>query len=284
MNWISKLAIVIVFGAVVSTDALGKAWKGIVPLRSTRADVERMLGTPSQNLEVSSFYSMAEESVVIAYQVGACQESPGMFGIGWNVPKDTVIAIGVIPKRAIRRDEITREGSFKTEPTDGGFVYYVNKVDGLTIETFKDKVTLVHYEPEASQETLRCPRVQKCCIHFFPRFDEYEKLSWADEKARLDNYVIHMRNDNLRGVLIVYGKNPAARRKLLQRAERARNYLSNVRGLEAQRLLMVDGGYKDRAVTELNFHSIAGAMNRVYLFPQKDPVPATRKKLLRVRS
>jgi hypothetical protein len=119
---------------------------------------------------------------------------------------------------------------------------------------------------------MRCPQGEKCCFDVFPKFDEYGRLPFDDEKARLDNFVIQMRERNARGALVVFGENPAERRKMLQRAERARSYAVKVLGLEPMRMLVIDGGYRNQSVTVLHLYAIAGFASQMIFFPEKDPV------------
>jgi hypothetical protein len=149
-------------------------------------------------------------------------------------------------------------------------LYFTNERDGLAVETYNGNVTLVTYSPPATESHLHCPRVQECCADFFPKFDEYGHLPFSDEKARLDNFVIQMRARLGRGALVVVGENAATRSKLIRRAERAKRYLVQTRGLEPQRLLILDGGYRPQSVTELHLYSIGGAANYIHLFPEKD--------------
>lgn len=44
--------------AVVSPDASAKPWKGILPLRSTRADVTRILGNATKDLAWSQYFDL----------------------------------------------------------------------------------------------------------------------------------------------------------------------------------------------------------------------------------
>jgi hypothetical protein len=113
--------------------------------------------------------------------------------------------------------------------------------------------------------------VQKCCLDLFPRFDEYADLSFEDQIARLDNYLIRMNEMLGRGAMIIYGDSRSARRILMKRAARVRRYLERKRGFARQRLLIVDGGYKDRSITALDLYTIGGEVSRIHLFPQKDP-------------
>lgn len=67
-------------------------WHGVVPLHSTRADVERLLGQPNAKY---GRYDIGNELVTIKY-------SSGNAGQCWDVPKGTVINITVDYHRTIR--------------------------------------------------------------------------------------------------------------------------------------------------------------------------------------
>ena len=251
-------------------ESAAQSWKGIVPLRSTRADVTRILGAPTNDSDGVSFFSLRDAVVVVHYQTAACDKD--QFGFGWNVPAGTVTDIGVVPKTTIDKELFTREGKFEKRSVVPALVYYIDRTSGLTVETYKDKVSLLTYSPTEAQENMRCPRVEKCCFDVFPKFDEYGRLPFDDEKARLDNFVIQMRERNARGALVVYGENPTARRKMVQRAERAKNYVVKGLGFEPLRLLVIDGGYRNESVTALHLYGIAGLASQMIFFPEKDPV------------
>jgi hypothetical protein len=247
-----------------------KDWRGITPLHSTVTDVERQLGPPAKRSDSSLYYNLSDQIVVITIQTESCDGFGGKFGFGWNVPAGTVAEIGVIPKSTLKKDRFVIGSDFKSKDANAGFLYFTNEKDGLAVETYNGNVTLVTYSPSANEARLKCPRVQECCVDFFPRFDEYGRLAFSDEKARLDNFVIQMRERLGRGALVVLGENAAARSKLMRRAQRAKRYLMQTRGLEPQRLLILDGGYKEQPVTELHLYPIGGEVSRIYLFPEKD--------------
>jgi len=255
----------------LATVCVAKEWRGIVPLKSTRADVERLLGEPKQKSSFAYYYRFHDELAVVWFQSRPCDQC----GLGWHVPVETVTTIGVIPLLAQAPKPSDIEG-FKSEVTDGGFVYYTNEVDGLTVETLKGKVTSLQYEPEKRLEHLWCVPGD-CIVDFSRNFDEYSLLSWEDEKARLDNFGIRLKEEMGRGVIVVSGPNEAQRAKLLNHAVRARKHLETI-GLEPQRILIADGGYREMSLFELSFYSIGGFKYRVYLRPEKDPQkPPTRK-------
>ena len=249
---------------------LSKEWRGITPVHSTVKDVERQLGPPTKRSSFALYYNLSDEIALVRVQNESCDDTAGKFGIGWNVPIGTVTEIGIIPKRTFTKDRFVIGNDFKSESANAGFVYFRNEKDGLSVETHKGAVTLVTHSPTAAESHRRCPRVQECCIDFFTNFDQYALLPFQDEKARLDNFVIQMREMMFRGGIVIYGENPTARMKLLKRAQRAKRYLVQTRGLESQRLLIIDGGYREESITELRLYMIGGETIRIYQFSEKD--------------
>src|SRR5579885_3547155 len=84
------------------------------------------------------------------------------------------------------------------------------------------------------------------------RFDEFPSIAFDDDKARLDNMAIELQNDpGSTGYIIAY----AGRRSRPGEAERMGNraigYLTTVRGLSRDRLVFVNGGYRDTNSFEL---------------------------------
>ena len=84
------------------------------------------------------------------------------------------------------------------------------------------------------------------------RFDEFPSVAFDDDKARLDNLAIELQNNpGAIGYVIVYGgrHSRAGHAEIL--GERTRNYLVDTRGIEASRVQIVKGGYRERAAYEL---------------------------------
>jgi hypothetical protein len=72
------------------------------------------------------------------------------------------------------------------------------------------------------------------------KFDEYGNIKFNDEKARLDNFASELQNKaGSQGYIVGYG---ACEGEGLARANRAKDYLVNTRGIDAGRVTVVDGG------------------------------------------
>ena len=84
------------------------------------------------------------------------------------------------------------------------------------------------------------------------RFDEFPSISFDDDKARLDNFAIELQNNpTARGYVLAYaGGNtrPGTAEGLGQRALR---YLAQRRGIDPSRIVVVNGGYRERNAYEL---------------------------------
>lgn len=75
-------------------------------------------------------------------------------------------------------------------------------------------------------------------------FDEYGRICWEDEKARLDNFAIELLNyRNTIGDIIVYDGERACRGEAIARAVRAKKYMVEYRKVEPDRIVWRWGGY-----------------------------------------
>jgi hypothetical protein len=90
-----------------------------------------------------------------------------------------------------------------------------------------------------------CGKTGSCTTPIRPKvlprkFDEYGNIRFNDEKARLDNFAIQLQNEpTAQGYIIGYGSCGAEGQT---RANRAKDYLVNTRGIDAGRIVVVDGG------------------------------------------
>ncbi|MFL6256774.1 MAG: hypothetical protein ACJ74T_17350 [Pyrinomonadaceae bacterium] len=84
------------------------------------------------------------------------------------------------------------------------------------------------------------------------KVDEYGNIKFNDEKARLDNYAIELQNDpTAQGYLVCYGGRTGRTGEAQRRCDRAKNYLVSTRGIDAARIVTVDGGFREELTVEL---------------------------------
>lgn len=97
------------------------------------------------------------------------------------------------------------------------------------------------------------------------KFDEYGNINRDDEKARLDNFAIQLQQEpDAKGYIIVYAGRRGRPGDAQKRAARARDYLVSMRGIDASRIVTLDGGTRDDLTVEL------------WLVPTGAPAPTPR--------
>jgi PKD domain len=114
-----------------------------------------------------------------------------------------------------------------------------------------------------------CPRTASCTTPIEAevpkecrKVDEYGDIKFNDEKARLDNFASSLQTEaGSQGYIIGYG---ACEGQGLARANRAKDYLVNTRGIDAGRVIVIDGGCRAELWVEL------------YVCPPGAPAPQAR--------
>jgi len=255
--------VAILAGVVLFTPgaANGKAWRGIVPLHSTRADVERLLG-PS-NVEDSG-YDIGGDQVRIDYSSQGCQES---LPAGWKVPANTVVSISVSSKNEIKLADVLVDGKRYDQiyGVHTPHVDYVDVMEGVRYSTLDGAVqTIRYFGSEADDKKLRCgeykyaapvPTGAKNKFEQVP-YDSYGRIPFEDAEARLDNFMVELENLNegkphYRGFIIVYAGRSAYATEASGIAACAKNYLVSVRQADPETVIAADGGHRDELTVEL---------------------------------
>src|SRR6266496_2215459 len=264
MNNIKSIITCVCMALIVVGFSQAKGWRGIVPLHSTRAEVERLLGAPRESRGVASTYETNAERVLVFYSAGQCKEGTSNV---WNVPRDTVLSLTVHPNAKLLVDDLRLDKTKYERVPDyhvQSVVYYFNKEEGVRIsaralEREGENVDSITYEPAAKDSYLRCsnssaqradPNEKEYLIR---KFDEYSDLSFEDEKARLDNFAIYLQKSEpeFKGYIIVYAGQGMPSSEALTRAKRAKDYLVKVRSIEAARIVTIDGGCREKLEVEL---------------------------------
>jgi hypothetical protein len=259
-----KLIITCVFTVLAMVAILqAKGWRGLVPLHSTRTDVERLLGAPKESRGVASTYETKDERVIVFYSAGQCKESQSN---DWNVPRDTVVSITVHPNAKLLVDDLKLDKMKYERVADyhvQGIVYYFSKEHGVRIsarllENEGEDVYSITYEPTPEDSHLRCTAAPKRQTSEYEesiirKFDEYSDISVEDEKARLDNFAIYLLKNGpqFQGYIIVYAARSTRSGEAQARAKRAKDYLVKVRGIKETRIVTIDGGCRHRLEVEL---------------------------------
>jgi hypothetical protein len=138
-----------------------KDWRGLVPLKSTRADVERVLGTSDVNTNSERMtYYLPNVVVFINFTANPkCQRT--LPYESWDVAPGTVTAISIKLRRSVLVSEagvdLTKFKKIKGDHDVVDHFYYSNIEDGFSIEVGQNYVGGYLYEPGSAQKHLLCP-------------------------------------------------------------------------------------------------------------------------------
>ena len=148
MNTIPKPLGAIFIGILFCSVAQAKAWRGITPLKSTRADVERLLGKPG----VHGRYQFKNERAYIYYAEGSCDKKDQRCEC--LISEDTVLNISVELETEMRFSKLRIDKS-KYKKTyasnDPDLAVYANDEEGIIYDVSEsnDDVSHIWYTASA---------------------------------------------------------------------------------------------------------------------------------------
>src|SRR5688572_16571330 len=231
---------------ISATSLAAKDWRGILPMHSTRADVEALLGPPKPPPPDRAYILHKGRSIYVleegeeVYIVFAEDELPAAGECLSTVPAGTVLMIEVTPKNEmpvsnLNLDEKRFRKFDASVPTGHGYEGFVSEEEGFAVRAFKGKVELMVYVA-SMVDRPRCPTYYPNLEDFvrtgvgpacgLSRFREYGDISRRDENAVLDNFAIQLLNEpDARGHIIVYAGQKATVGEALLRAQRIKDYL-----------------------------------------------------------
>lgn len=236
-----------------------RGWKGILPLHSARADVEQLLGPPTEPCKDGCDYDTKNEGVFVRYSIGVCADGGPN---AWNVSPNTVISLSVYPTARPKLSDLRlnlKKFTKTKDPELHGYSTYTNEAEGVTYSVSDDgTVTGVYwFGSSKDSRTLRCPslrtpisteNVQE------PVFDSRNSvgLTFSEDKPRLDQFARNLKKTpNAKAYVIAYGVDLGLSGEARMRLKCVRNYLAKTHNIRASRLVMIDGGYANKVNVEL---------------------------------
>lgn len=162
-------------------------WKGIAPLKTSRSDLERILGKPVKQDTFSFTYKTDSESIEVYFSKGNCEGSLRHLN-GWNVPVDTVLELIVDPNSELRLKDPGFGGEVVVRFAPFGFVLQEKGV-AFGLETASDTRTglmelslirFIEFLPMISDKDLRCKG--------FPHYEPAGSLYLPDHSIGKDAF------------------------------------------------------------------------------------------------
>lgn len=147
----------LVMGMADATVA--KPWRGIVPLRSKRQHVRKVLGKPViEGTGSIELYEKQEGRVQVMYARKPCEQGlPADWG-NWKVARDTVVNISITlhEEFPVANLKIRNIEKYKWYTGESGATYYRDELRGIEYQVQDDMVTAIAYGPTTRNRDLRC--------------------------------------------------------------------------------------------------------------------------------
>ena len=122
-----------------------------MPLHSTRADVERLLGPPVQGTR--NVYHDTSQTITVTYSSNSCDHN-------WRVPVDSVINLLVHPTIPLKLADLgVVESKFEKRRDEHlAIYYYVNTNEGInyTVDFERGQITAMEFYPATRDSHLKC--------------------------------------------------------------------------------------------------------------------------------
>ncbi len=154
---------------VASEYSVAKGWRDITPLRSTRADVVRLLNQCSEQKEACAF-TLDNEDIYILFSGGLTDEYAECSRM---LPAETVMFINVEKKATPKIESLNLDKKkFTTfnpaEPYKMDLKGYWNESDGLLINTLRGKVIEIDYLASDADKSR--------CLSFYEEPESFIKI------------------------------------------------------------------------------------------------------------
>ena len=152
----------LILTGVFAFQSAAKEWCGIVPLHSTRADVERLLKVKPERCGVNAcIYDLPDKTVFALYaDEPTCRNDDAT--TSWKVPRDTVIQFTVhfkTPQSFAALDIDVTKYDRVPDKELRGVVYLSDYAQGIRMETSGDTVRAITYYGAKTDDNLRCPKL-----------------------------------------------------------------------------------------------------------------------------
>jgi hypothetical protein len=136
-------------------------WNGIIPLKSTRADVEKLLGKAPGSSNNTAQYKTRNENIFVVYANDPCTTEKSRSG---NSQSALVVILEITPFVPQKLSDLKLdEGRFKkTLDETRNEMYMTNTVDGITItqDPASKSVTKISLSPEKTFADKFCKQDQ----------------------------------------------------------------------------------------------------------------------------
>lgn len=157
------LVFILLLNSIVLCQAIEKGWKGIKPLQTNKATVDKLLGTPEINDNGYQNYKTDDAFVQVNYSTAPCEENQYKRG-EYNIAQNTVLDYTVRLKERILLSEFNFKRDDYTKDTSGCLLSsadYRNEDNSISIGVYiqegTEYVTDIRFrESNKNIEAFKC--------------------------------------------------------------------------------------------------------------------------------
>jgi hypothetical protein len=252
-KWFLKILCITAALLIAVQTSKAQQWTQIKPLHSTRLEVERILGLPTERNNLT--YNLPNERITIVYSDGVlCRED---WPFGWNVPADVVLSVYVYPKTKLSLADLNFDlKNFQKDEQPNGTLYR-NEVDGIWIESekFNSEIKSITLAGGSSDKALHCPAVAqreeklKSGEYALLRPFLYYLVSSQNQKSYWNFFGASLlqelkKEPKTMGYAISYAGQSACKDEASVRAKKVKQYLVSRFRIPSDNIVLIDGGYK----------------------------------------
>lgn len=157
----------IIISITYSSEA--KEWKGIKPLFSTKTEVEKILGVPSETNRFRSIYNFDTEDIYIVF----AEDDDSNYECVRQTKAGTVLLIKITPKKKLKLSDLETDLSKLRPlkppvPTNFGYNSYIDEENGLIIRTLNGEVDQVNY--------IAATKDKKMCEEYYSKPEVFVQI------------------------------------------------------------------------------------------------------------
>lgn len=265
---------ILILASAVWAGAQSNSWNGLTPLRSTRTDVEKLLGPPvEKDCARECKYETAKDFIRVLYAARQCDA-------GWNVSKDTVISFGIEPVADAGKsfDELNLDRSkFSRSVDDASYGLWTNAEEGLTYYFAggdKELISIGHIPKKSDNQSFRCsgfPPYTPEGAHFTMDSGLFYD-SKRDKKEALYSIITRIKvlalqlmnagKERYKAYVIVYFDNKMSFKEYQKLLSDVKEYWTKTMRNPPELIAFIEGGLREESLMEF------------YLLPNDYPPPA----------
>ena len=255
--------LIVILAAQCFVFAQSNSWNGLTPLRSTRADVEKLFGAAKECLSGCT-YRGEKVGLEVFYAERECDG-------GWNVPKDTVIRFDLYSfDEGKSFDELKLDrNKFSYTVDDAMFGTWTNPEDGLSyyFGNFDRFLRSIGYIPKKSDNlNLRCngfPPYAPEGRHYTMEYTDFydpdrnKRDNFFNNIARFQNFFVNFGNverdfkdEKYKSYAVIYFDQKMPYREYQSFLRRIKKFVSETWKTQYEKLTIIEGGLREQSRIE----------------------------------